>query len=91
MRQKEFATGDMYFFYNSKIYCGVPKGLDWIGTKKKPPITPPPLPLPSYILKQTWCLFVCVFVTDIRGLRPGQLLRGAGRGAMAFYTSSVDA
>jgi hypothetical protein len=24
-------------------------------------------------------------------LRPGQLLRGAGRGAMAFYTSSVDA
>jgi hypothetical protein len=34
---------------------------------------------------------VCVFVTDIRGLRPGQPLRGAGRGATAFYTSSVDA
>jgi hypothetical protein len=34
---------------------------------------------------------VCVFVIDIRGLRPGQPLRGAGQGAMAFYTSSVDA
>ncbi len=34
---------------------------------------------------------VCVFITDIRGLLPGQPLRGAGRGAMAFYTSSVDA
>jgi hypothetical protein len=34
---------------------------------------------------------VCVFVTDICGLRPGQLLQGAGRGATAFYTSSVDA
>ncbi len=34
MRQKEFATVDMFFFYNSKICCGVPKGLDWIGTKK---------------------------------------------------------
>ncbi len=26
----------------------------------------------SYILKQTWCLSVCVFVTNIRGLRLGQ-------------------
>jgi len=34
---------------------------------------------------------VCVFVTDIRGLWPGQPLRGAGRGATTFYTSSVDA
>jgi hypothetical protein len=34
----------------------------------------------SYILKQPCCLSVCVFVTDICGLRPGQLLRGAGRG-----------
>jgi hypothetical protein len=24
------------------------------------------------VTKQTWCLSVCVFVTDIRGLRPGQ-------------------
>ncbi len=40
---------------------------------------------------QTWCLSVCVFVTDIRGLRPGQPLRGAERGATTFYTSSVDA
>jgi hypothetical protein len=45
----------------------------------------------SYILKQTWCRSVCVFVTDIRELRPGQPLRGAGRGVTAFYTSSVDA
>ncbi len=29
------------------------------------------------------CLFVCVFVTYIHGLRPGQPLRGAGRGAQA--------
>jgi hypothetical protein len=35
MRQKEFATVDMYFFYNLKIYCGVPKGLDWSGTEGK--------------------------------------------------------
>jgi hypothetical protein len=34
---------------------------------------------------------VCVFVTDIHGLRPGQPLRGAERGATAFYTFSVDA
>jgi hypothetical protein len=27
------------------------------------------------------CLCVCVFVTNIRGLRPGQPLQGAGRGA----------
>ncbi len=40
---------------------------------------------------QTWCLSVCVFDTDIHGLRPGQPLRGAGRGATAFYTSIVDA
>jgi hypothetical protein len=45
----------------------------------------------SYILKQTWCLSICVFVTDIRRLRPGQPLRGAGRGATTFYTSNVDA
>jgi hypothetical protein len=45
----------------------------------------------SYILKQTWCLSVCVFVTDIRGLWPGQPLRGARRGVTAFYTSRVDA
>ncbi len=36
-------------------------------------------------------VLVCVFVTDIRELRPGQPLRGAGRGATTFYTSSVDA
>jgi hypothetical protein len=34
---------------------------------------------------------VCVFVTDIHGLQPGQPPRGAGRGATTFYTSSVDA
>jgi hypothetical protein len=32
----------------------------------------------SNILKQTWCLSICVFVTDIHGLRPGQPLRGPG-------------
>jgi hypothetical protein len=50
-----------------------------------------PRPCKSYILKQTWCLSVCVFVTDIRRLWPGQPLRGVRRGATAFYTSSVDA
>jgi hypothetical protein len=34
---------------------------------------------------------VCVFVTDIRRLQPGQPLRGAKQGATTFYTSSVDA
>jgi len=34
---------------------------------------------------------VCVFVTDICGLQPRQSLRGVGRGAPAFHTSSVDA
>jgi hypothetical protein len=34
---------------------------------------------------------IYVFVTDIRGLRPGQPLRRARRGATAFYTFSVDA
>jgi hypothetical protein len=42
------------------------------------------------ILKQMWCLCVCVFVTDIRKLRPGQPLWGVGRGATTFYASSVD-
>ncbi len=32
---------------------------------------------------------VYVFVTYIRGLRPGQPLRGAGRGAPTFYTCSL--
>ncbi len=34
---------------------------------------------------------VCVFVTDIHGLRSGQPLWRVGRGVMAFYISSVDA
>ncbi len=39
----------------------------------------------------TFCLSICVFVTDISRLRLGQPLQGAGRGATTFYTSSVDA
>jgi hypothetical protein len=42
----------------------------------------------SYILKQTWCLSVCL--SDIRGLWPGQPLRWAGRDADCGQGSRCD-
>jgi hypothetical protein len=39
----------------------------------------------SYILKQTWCLFVYVLVTDFHGLRPRQPLWGRVRCHSLLY------
>jgi hypothetical protein len=63
----------------------------WLGTWKKKGKKEEEEGMAGRMTRAAICLSVCVFVIDIRGLRWGQPLRGPGRGATTFYTSSVDA